>query len=62
MCGALEPNMDRVERFLLRIAVVVVLVLIVREVLHVEPARPTRPTSGGNTAMSGLDTRAISPS
>jgi hypothetical protein len=54
--------MDRVERLLLRVAVVVVLVLIVREAMHVEPARPTRPTSGGNTAMASIQTRTLNPS
>lgn len=43
--------MDRIERLLLRIAVLVVVMLIVRELAQREPARPARPSGGGTMAM-----------
>ena len=43
--------MDRIERLLLRIAVLVVVVLIVRECVQNTPARPARPSGGGSMAL-----------
>lgn len=54
--------MDRIERLLLRVAVLVVLLLIVREFVHREQPQPARPSGGGSMAIAAKHVAALSPS
>ncbi len=54
--------MDRIERLLLRVAVLVVLLLIVREFVHREQPQPARPSGGGSMAIAAQNAAALRPS